>query len=172
MEDDALMLDTENFIDDDNKRFHSQKQSTLETFTTIVLPALIRFATLTKLSFQEQMGPNVIPPPTITPVITSSLATIHLRAIECMNNFFLSMIDFEDKFWYEHHKEEVKQLSIMLIDLANQVAGKGVKVGAEDPGQEMRGSILEALVGCLWTLARGLDGYVVCIFIYLFIYLQ
>ncbi|CAJ0906019.1 15821_t:CDS:2 [Entrophospora sp. SA101] len=24
----------------------------------------------------------------------------------------------------------------------------------------MRGSILEALVGCLWTLARGLDGYV------------
>ncbi|CAH1758824.1 13143_t:CDS:10 [Entrophospora sp. SA101] len=162
MEDDTPMLDTENsIIDNDNdKILYSQKKSILETFTTIILPALIRLAAPTKLSFQEQMGPNVMPPPTIAPIITSSLAIIHLRAIECMNNFFLSMIDFEDKFWYDQHKDDVKQLSITLIDLANQVAGKGVKVGAEDPGQEMRGSILEALVGCLWTLARGLDGYV------------
>nr|CAG8455031.1 5151_t:CDS:10 [Entrophospora candida] len=161
MEDDTPMLDTENsIIDEDNdKILYSQKKSILETFTTIILPALIRLAAPTKLSFQEQMGPNVMPPPTIAPIITSSLAIIHLRAIECMNNFFLSMIDFEDKVWYDQHKDDVKQLSITLIDLANQVAGKGVKVGAEDPGQEMRGSILEALVGCLWTLARGLDGY-------------
>nr|CAG8456323.1 14202_t:CDS:10 [Entrophospora candida] len=157
MEDDTPMLDTENsIIDEDNdKILYSQKKSILETFTTIILPALIRLAAPTKLSFQEQMGPNVMPPPTIAPIITSSLAIIHLRAIECMNNFFLSMIDFEDKVWYDQHKDDVKQLSITLIDLANQVAGKGVKVGAEDPGQEMRGSILEALVGCLWTLARA-----------------
>ncbi|RGB33642.1 armadillo-type protein [Rhizophagus diaphanus] len=131
----------------------------LNAFATDIISDLIRLSKPTSLSYPEQLGHNVIPVKSVVPTITESLAMVHLRAVECMNNFFLTMVDIvEEKWWFTKHRDAAKYTWTRLVELANQVAGKGIKVGAEDPGQKMRGTVLEALIGCLWTLARGLNG--------------
>ncbi|KAG0368264.1 armadillo-type protein [Gamsiella multidivaricata] len=123
-----------------------------------VFPALINLATPTPLSFPEQIIPT---PVTVAPEITAQLATTHLRAIEALNNFLLTMADaVPGKWWYKHRKADAEQCWTWLFQQAGAVAGKGVQVGAEEKGQEMRGAVLDAIVGCLWTLARGLDSNV------------
>ncbi|KAF9909723.1 hypothetical protein EC991_008204 [Linnemannia zychae] len=123
-----------------------------------VFPALINLGTPTPLSFPEQEAPTSY---TVAPIITSQLATTHLRAIEALNNFLLTMADaVPGKWWYKNRKADAEQCWVWLFQQAGTVAGKGVQVGAEEKGQEMRGAILDAIVGCLWTLARGLDAQV------------
>ncbi|CAJ0637939.1 3685_t:CDS:10 [Entrophospora sp. SA101] len=51
---------------------------------------------------------------------------------------------------------DIQKCAEDAIETANNIETSDTLI----KGQEMRGSILEALVGCLWTLARGLDGYV------------
>ncbi|KAF9318150.1 hypothetical protein BG003_011710 [Podila horticola] len=123
-----------------------------------VFPALIHLGTPTPLSFPEQTVPT---PSTVAPLITTQLATTHLRAIEALNNFLLTMADsVPGKWWYKHRKADAEQCWTWLFQQAGAVAGNGVQVGAEEKGQEMRGAVLDAIVGCLWTLARGLDAEV------------
>ena len=136
----------------------------LNSFATDIISDLIRLSKPTSLSYPEQLGHNVIPAESVAPTITESLATVHLRAVECMNNFFLTMVDIiEEKWWFTKHRNAAKETWTRIVEIANQVTGKGIKVGAEDPGQEMRGAVLEALIGCLWILARGLNGDLVYI---------
>ncbi|KAF9378209.1 hypothetical protein CPC16_011422 [Podila verticillata] len=123
-----------------------------------IFPALIHLGTPTPLSFPEQTVPT---PSTVAPLITTQLATTHLRAIEALNNFLLTMADsVPGKWWYKHRKADADQCWTWLFQQAGAVAGNGVQVGAEEKGQEMRGAVLDAIVGCLWTLARGLDAEV------------
>ncbi|KAF9104037.1 hypothetical protein BGX27_010263 [Mortierella sp. AM989] len=127
----------------------------INILTNTVFPALINLATPTPLSFPAQEVPT---PPTVAPLITAQLATTHLRAIEALNNFLLTMADaVPGKWWYKQRKADAEQCWTWLFQQAGTVAGKGVQVGAEEKGQEMRGAVLDAIVGCLWTLARGLD---------------
>lgn len=121
-----------------------------------VFPALIHLGTPTPLSFPEQEVPT---PSTVAPLITAQLATTHLRAIEALNNFLLTMTDaVPGRWWYKQRKADAEQCWSWLFQQAGVIAGKGVQVGAEEKGQELRGAILDAIVGCLWTLARGLGG--------------
>ncbi|KAF8941115.1 armadillo-type protein [Dissophora ornata] len=130
----------------------------INILTNTVFPALINLATPTPLSFPEQEVPT---PATAAPQITLQLATTHLRALEALNNFLLTMTDaVPGKWWYKHRKADAEQCWTWLFLQAGSVAGKGVQVGAEEKGQEMRGAILDAIVGCLWTLARGLNANV------------
>ncbi|KAG0341537.1 hypothetical protein BG004_005993 [Podila humilis] len=123
-----------------------------------VFPALIHLGTPTPLSFPEQTVPT---PSTVHPLITAQLATTHLRAIEALNNFLLTMADaVPGRWWYKQRKADAEQCWTWLFQQAGNVAGTGVRVGAEEKGQEMRGAMLDAIVGCLWTLARGLDAEV------------
>ncbi|KAG0359114.1 hypothetical protein BG005_001343 [Podila minutissima] len=123
-----------------------------------VFPALIHLGTPTPLSFPEQTVPT---PATVAPLITTQLATTHLRAIEALNNFLLTMADsVPGKWWYKHRKADAEQCWTWLFQQAGTVAGNGVQVGAEEKGQELRGAVLDSIVGCLWTLARGLDAEV------------
>ncbi|RIA98596.1 armadillo-type protein [Glomus cerebriforme] len=143
----------------DQSLLNRQEHLILNTFATDIIPNLIRLSRPTSLSYPEQLGHNVIPVKSVAPTITESLATVHLRAVECMNNFFLAMVDIvEEKWWFIKHRDAAKDTWTRLVEVAKLVAGKGIKVGAEDPGQKMRGAVLEALIGCLWTLARGLNG--------------
>ncbi|KAF9184682.1 hypothetical protein BGZ51_006474 [Haplosporangium sp. Z 767] len=120
-----------------------------------VFPALINLGTPTPLSFPAQEVPT---PATVAPLITAQLATTHLRAIEALNNFLLTMADaVPGKWWYRQRRSDAEQCWAWLFQQAGTVAGKGVQVGSEEKGQEMRGAVLDAIVGCLWTLARGLD---------------
>ncbi|KAF8951567.1 hypothetical protein BGZ46_003909 [Entomortierella lignicola] len=130
----------------------------INILTNTVFPALVNLATPTPLSFPAQEVPT---PPTAAPLITSQLATTHLRAIEALNNFLLTMADaVPGKWWYKARKADAEQCWTWLFQQAGTVAGKGVQVGSEEKGQEMRGAVLDAIVGCLWTLARGLDANV------------
>lgn len=123
-----------------------------------VFPALINLGTPTPLSFPAQEVPT---PAMVAPLITAQLATTHLRAIETLNNFLLTMADaVPGKWWYHQRKSDAEQCWAWLFQQAGTVAGKGVQVGSEEKGQEMRGAVLDAIVGCLWTLARGLDANV------------
>ncbi|CAG8597124.1 14858_t:CDS:10 [Funneliformis caledonium] len=143
----------------DQTSINRHEHPILNTFSTNIISDLIRLSRPTSLSYPEQLGYNVIPKNSIAPAITESLATVHLRAVECMNNFFLIMVDIvEEKWWFTKHRNAAKETWTRIVEVANQVAGKGVKVGEEGPGQKMRGTVLEALVGCLWILARGLNG--------------
>ncbi|GBB99537.1 hypothetical protein RclHR1_03550017 [Rhizophagus clarus] len=145
----------------DQSFLNGSEHPILNMFATDIISDLIRLSRPTSLSYPEQLGHNVIPVKSVVPTITDSLAMVHLRAVECMNNFFLTMVDIvEEKWWFVKHRDAAKYTWTRLVEVANQVAGKGIKVGAEDPGQKMRGTVLEALVGCLWTLARGLNGEV------------
>ncbi|KAG0245643.1 armadillo-type protein [Mortierella sp. GBAus27b] len=130
----------------------------INILTNTVFPALINLATPTPLSFPEQEVPT---PKTVAPEITAQLAQTHLRAVEVLNNFLLTMADaVPGKWWYKQRKADAEQCWTWLFQQAGTVAGKGVQVGAEEKGQEMRGAVLDAIVGCLWTLARGLDANV------------
>ncbi|KAF9966774.1 hypothetical protein BGZ70_001318 [Mortierella alpina] len=130
----------------------------INILTNTVFPALINLGTPTPLSFPVQEIPT---PATAAPLITAQLATTHLRAIEALNNFLLTMADaVPGKWWYSQRRSDAEQCWTWLFQQAGNVAGKGVQVGAEEKGQEMRGTVLDAIVGCLWTLARGLDAQV------------
>ncbi|CAG8514893.1 5524_t:CDS:2, partial [Scutellospora calospora] len=155
--DDVNIMEDIIMMDSDQPDKQSKIHPILNTFASIILPRLFGLACPTHLSFPEQLGPNVLPIPSVTPEITSSLATVHLRAIECINNFFLIMVDnVEDKWWFTQNRDDAKQAWTRLFELGTQVTGKGI----DKPGQEFRGKILEALIGCLWTLTRGLEGNV------------
>ncbi|KAF9977211.1 hypothetical protein BGZ73_006684 [Actinomortierella ambigua] len=130
----------------------------VKTLVDAIFPAFIHLGTPTSLSFPEQEIPT---PATVAPQITQQLATTHLRALEALNNFLLTMADaVPGRWWYKVRRADAEQCWSWLFQQAGAVAGKGVQVGAEEKGQEMRGAVLDTMVGCLWTLARGLDAQV------------
>lgn len=121
-----------------------------------VFPQLIKLASTTKISYPPQETPAKYSEQSIEANIINAFSLTHLRAFECMNNFFLAMNDLPSKFWFKEKKEESQQAWNWLFQTAGAVAGSGVTVGNEEPQQELRGSVLEAIVGCLWALGRGL----------------
>ncbi|RUS24322.1 hypothetical protein BC938DRAFT_473773, partial [Jimgerdemannia flammicorona] len=159
-DDDATLLTDTAMIDDtttstplDENLLRSNP--ILHTMTYTVFPALVRLATPTSLSFPAQAVPTVS---TNVPAITNGLALVHLRALECLNNFLLAMCEVPTRWWFRERKEDAVNAWNWLFATAEQVAGTGVRVGDEESGQEMRGAVLEAVVGCLWMVARGLNG--------------
>ncbi|CAO3668115.1 unnamed protein product [Umbelopsis ramanniana] len=121
-----------------------------------VFPQLIKLGTTTKISYPPQETPAKYAPQSIESSIINAFSNTHLRAIECLNNFLLTMNDLPSKFWFKEKKEDAQNAWAWLFQTAGGVAGSGVAVGDEEEGQELRGAVLEAIVGCLWALARGL----------------
>ncbi|KAI8336346.1 armadillo-type protein [Chlamydoabsidia padenii] len=113
----------------------------MHAFTYQVFPQLIRLATPTPtLSFPTD--------PTLCPTVTLGLGLTHQRALECINNFLLAMNDLPSNFWFQEHLSDAKQAWQWLFETAH-------KIGASPPS-EQRDVILEVMVGCLWSLGRGL----------------
>ncbi|KAI8887800.1 ARM repeat-containing protein [Backusella circina FSU 941] len=127
---------TFNAVDEETVR----SNPVLHTFTTDILPKLIQLATPTPLSF---------PATNETAVITQGLDLTHQRALECINNFLLAMNEIPSKFWFKEQVNDATQAWRWLFNTANVV-------GAAPASSEERNDILEAIVGCLWALGRGL----------------
>jgi hypothetical protein len=121
-----------------------------------VFPQLIKLGSTTKISYPPQETPAKYSPHSIESTIINAFSSTHLRAIECLNNFLLTMNELPSKFWFKEKKEDAQNAWVWLFQTAGGVAGSGVAVGDEEPGQQLRGAVLEAIVGCLWALARGL----------------
>lgn len=112
----------------------------LRTFIVDISPQLIRLATPTPLSFPAEI---------IAPTVTDALVLTHQRALECFNNFLLAMAEIPSKFWFKEHKADACHAWRWLFNLANTVASA--------PASEMRDEVVEVIVGCLWSLGRGLQ---------------
>ncbi|KAI7877836.1 ARM repeat-containing protein [Lichtheimia hyalospora FSU 10163] len=112
----------------------------LRTFIVDISPQLIRLATPTPLSFPAQV---------IAPTVTDALVLTHQRALECFNNFLLAMAEIPSKFWFKEHKSDACHAWRWLFNLANTVASA--------PASENRDEVVEVIVGCLWSLGRGLQ---------------
>ncbi|KAG0166448.1 hypothetical protein DFQ28_007283 [Apophysomyces sp. BC1034] len=111
----------------------------LHAFTYDIFPQLIRLSTMTPLSFPRE---------DVAPTVSQGLALAHQRAFECVNNFFLAMNEVPSRFWFNEHKADACQAWRWLFSTANDVASL--------PAGQDRDEILEVIVGCLWSLGRGL----------------
>ncbi|KAF7721012.1 hypothetical protein EC973_005562 [Apophysomyces ossiformis] len=111
----------------------------LHAFTYQIFPQLVRLSTMTPLSFPRE---------DVAPTVSQGLILAHQRALECVNNFFLAMNEVPSKFWFKEHKEDASQAWRWLFNTANEVAS--LPHGLE------RDELLEVIVGCLWSLGRGL----------------
>ncbi|KAI9247342.1 armadillo-type protein [Sporodiniella umbellata] len=111
----------------------------VKSFIREVFPHLIRLATPTDLSFSDELA---------VPTVVHGLALTHQRAMECLNNFLLAMNEVPSKFWFKESSPDATQTWRWLFNTANIIASK--------PESENRNESIEAVVGCLWCLGRGL----------------
>lgn len=124
-----------------------------QSLVQLLTPPLLALATPTSLSFPPLSFPSIHPP------TTSALGTMHIRALECLNNLFLGSSE-------EAIPTEVKEAG---VDVWRRVWG--VLKGAGEPrevlggvgvgGQERRREMWEVGVGVLWGLARVCKGELV-----------
>ncbi|KAG1473418.1 hypothetical protein G6F56_000961 [Rhizopus delemar] len=114
-----------------------QTSPILRTYIHDVFPQLIRLSTATPISYQSPI-----------PQITPGLISTHQRALECLNNFLLSMNDIPSKFWFKDHVSDATQLWRWLFNLANEIS--------TNKPEEHWLELLEIIIGCLWALGRGL----------------
>lgn len=117
----------------------------LGNFTFKVFPHLLQLATPTCISFPQDA--------TFAPGVTQGLTLTHQRALECLNNFLLAMNEVPSKFWFKEHISDATKTWSWLFQSA-------VSIG-NAPASEERDAILEAIVGCLWALGRGLGENIV-----------
>ncbi|KAG2225776.1 hypothetical protein INT45_011444 [Circinella minor] len=139
---DELLKDSENLSEKTSSAVDDQlirNNPILGTFITEISPQLIRLATLTPLSFPQEP---------IAPAVTDALILTHQRALECFNNYLLALAELPSKFWFKEHKSDACQAWRWLFNLANTV-------GATQLSQA-RDELIEIIVGCLWSLGRGL----------------
>lgn len=126
----------------------------LGNFTTMIFPQLLLLATPTSVSFPQDA--------LFAPGVTQGLTLTHQRALECLNNFLLAMNEVPSKFWFKEHILDATKTWSWLFQNAILI---GTALASED-----RDSILEAIVGCLWSLGRGLGENIVSFFIYFFFF--
>ncbi|KAI9266494.1 armadillo-type protein [Phascolomyces articulosus] len=139
---DELLKDSENLEQKTSSAVDDQlirSNPIMGAFITEISPQLIRLATLTPLSFPQEP---------IAPGVTDALVLTHQRALECFNNYLLAMAELPSKFWFKEHKSDACQAWRWLFNLANTV-------GSAQPSQA-RDELIEIIVGCLWSLGRGL----------------
>ncbi|KAI8065835.1 armadillo-type protein [Gongronella butleri] len=112
----------------------------LHSFTFQVIPGLIKLATPTKLSYVGDASPS--------PNVSLGLALTHERALECFNNFLLAINEIPTKPWFKHNRSDALQAWPWLFQTAHHIGSA--------PASAQRDAALEAIVGCLWSLGRGL----------------
>lgn len=122
----------------------SSQANSLNLIATLTRP-LLSLAHPTPLSFPQSSVPPIHPP------TTSALGTIHVRALECLNNLFLGI-----------HTEQVQlpegaaqQATEVWRDVWSVLAAVG-KQGEWTVGSavELRKEMWDTGVGVLWGLAR------------------
>ncbi|KZT08776.1 ARM repeat-containing protein [Laetiporus sulphureus 93-53] len=137
-----------------SKQNPSSKQSTPSTpafFHTLVSP-LLALVQPTPLSFPPPSGPSPHPP------TTSALSSIHISALECLNNIFLSLrLGPAGKSTTTHlHEDSGRQI---WSELWRALETVGTDV--ERPGQERRRDMWEIGVGVLWGVASLWKGVLI-----------
>ncbi|KIO15824.1 hypothetical protein M407DRAFT_44114, partial [Tulasnella calospora MUT 4182] len=122
----------------------TSQTDSLSLIATLTRPLLL-LARPTALSFPQSSAPPIHPP------TTSALGTIHVRALECLNNLFLGIHTEQGQL----PEGAAKQATEVWKDVWSVLAAVGKQaewtVGS---GAEVRKEMWEIGVGVLWGLAR------------------
>ncbi|KAF9469766.1 armadillo-type protein [Collybia nuda] len=105
-------------------------------FLSLVSP-LLALLRPTSLSFPPLAAPSPHPP------TTSALSAIHISALECLNNIFLSLATSPNPSVSADKNSGMK----LWVDIWSALAAVGTETG---PGQERRQEFWEIAVGVLW----------------------
>lgn len=132
---------------DDTQSAEPQTPSTT-TFLPALVQPLLALIHPTPLSFPASTGPSPHPP------TTSALSAIHVSALECLNNIFLSLATSPNST-VAADKESGRKVWDDVWSALN-VAGT-----ASGPGQERRQEMWEVAVGVLWGIGNVWKGFLV-----------
>ncbi|KAH7104899.1 ARM repeat-containing protein [Auriculariales sp. MPI-PUGE-AT-0066] len=114
-----------------------------------LVPTLLTLAQPTPLSFPPQISSTAAT--VVHPPITSVLGAIHVRALECVTNIFLS----------SSGKLEPAQSGQLWTGLWTVLGAVGKFESSFPPGQERRAEIWDAASGALWGIAKAGLGVIV-----------
>ena len=141
---------TQQIVNGTSNQSDPDRKST-DNLLLMLTPPLIKLVHPTTLSFPP--GPFE---PSPHPPTTSALSTIHIRALECLNNLFLAVEAQGDGSTISPEgRKKVEPLWIELWDALAKV-GKIVKDGkmVASKGLEKKAEIWEIALGVLWGIAR------------------
>ena len=168
-----VLLDTATLDTNYSRALTDLSSASLSVFTTLahdLTPKLIALSTPTSISFSDT-APDAVR--IHHRKIITIMSTTHLRAVECLNNFLLTIVEVAGGFkWFEEKKFEIEELWVCLIQRLRECIGGRDRLekvlgvtkeneGVQGEGLEERRNLIETLIGCAWSVARGLKGYVV-----------
>ena len=135
------------------------KTSRETSHLALLIPSLVSLAFPTPLSFHPASSASS-PSLSVHPPTTSVLGTIHVRALECLNNIFIKMADDGEKVGQSGiEREKLKG----MMDVWNSVWNVLHAVGLATSGEvsDKRWEMWTVGVGVLWGLARVCKGVLV-----------
>ncbi|KAG6849976.1 hypothetical protein H0H93_002978 [Arthromyces matolae] len=139
-DDDAAAMD----VGDDMKQEPPNTTTSASFLPTLVVP-LLALIQPTSLSFPPLAAPSPHPP------TTSALGAIHVAALECLNNIFLSLATQDDSTISSDHEAGRQVWDKIWSALA--------AVGTETAlGQEIRQEVWHIAVGVLWGVGNVWKG--------------
>jgi len=150
-----LEIDAEDAIDVDmneDKEDNAAENHTSPAFLTSLVAPLLALVQPTALSFPPLAAPSIHPP------TTSALSAIHISALECLNNVFLSLTVTPNP--------AVSSDVNSGLTVWNGIWAALSLVGTQTSlGQERRQDMWEMAVGVLWGVGRVWKGSLVCFFL-------
>ncbi|KAJ2847813.1 hypothetical protein IWW36_003661, partial [Coemansia brasiliensis] len=135
------------------------QQSILGMFIETIVPHLLRLAEPTSATFLASATAGCTPD-TITRVVlvAEDFAALNERALSCFNNFFL-VIEESLRPWFRMHSDNVAQWWACLVAVAERLlAADSPSADLADADQQLRFAVLDPTIGCMWTLARCVEG--------------
>ncbi|PSS36793.1 hypothetical protein PHLCEN_2v1337 [Hermanssonia centrifuga] len=145
-DDEDMDQDDPDMEDDENTPDHADKQATSAALPSLVAP-LLSLIQPTPLSFPPISGGLSPHPPT-----TSVLSAIHIRALECLNNVFLSLASPARSQNQNVDRGLQKDSGVKIWEEVWKALG-AVGTEVEGPGQESRRDMWQVAVGVLWGIA-------------------
>ncbi|KAF8586249.1 ARM repeat-containing protein [Ramaria rubella] len=129
-----------------------ERKSTNSLLSTLTVP-LVTLVQPTTLSF-----PPGVSEPSPHPPTTSAFSTIHIRALECLNNLFLAIDEARDGTELAVSSEDQENLKSLWHELWRALAtvGKVARDGklVASRGLEKKTEMWEVAMGVLWGIAR------------------
>ncbi|KAJ2368173.1 hypothetical protein H4S01_001740 [Coemansia sp. RSA 2610] len=121
------------------------QQSVLGLFIDTILPPLLHLAEPTAAALATAGNDD----DARIASVAADFAALHERALACFNNFLL-VVEESLRPWFTAHGDSVAKWWHVLVAVAERVLSAGPPAGA----------ILDPVIGCMWTLARGVGGAV------------
>ena len=151
-EDDELEMEDVPIAPKTNGPDSSDKAKNYLALVSSLTQPLLALSHPTALSFPPPSTPPIHPP------TTSALGTIHVRALECLNNLFLGL-DFDSSSLPSGTAEQVTQVWLQVWEILRAVGVQSEwTIGS---GVDIKKDMWDIGVGVLWGLSKLANGVLV-----------